>query len=152
MDDGFGSGYDSKARDLEEFDPVKMATSKFVLFIVSTYGEGDPTDSAMTFAKWLKDEDNSLGNQGLKTMQFAVFGLGSTQYEHYNKMAKDTDARLCELGAERFCRLGLGDDNGMTMEEDFEKWREEVFTLLAKRVGTVSLTTISFQGGMDEAG
>lgn len=132
------AGWESKARDLEEFDPLQMAQSKLVVFVVSTYGEGDPTDSAMSFAKWLKDEENLLGNQGLQSMQYAVFGLGSTQYEQYNKMGKMTDARLAELGAERFFQLGLGDDNGTTLEEDFDKWREELFSVLAKRAGTVS--------------
>jgi len=129
------TGYQAKARDLEDFDPEKMIASKLVVFILATYGEGDPTDNAMNFAKWIQDYDGALGNQGLCNMQYAVFGLGSTQYEHYNKMGIDTDARLSDLGAERIYRLGLGDDNGTTLEEDFDKWREELWPALAEKLG-----------------
>jgi len=41
-----------------------------------------------------------------------VFGLGNRQYEMFNKVAKDVDAKMEKLGAERCYQLGLGDDDG----------------------------------------
>jgi sulfite reductase alpha subunit-like flavoprotein len=45
------------------------------------------------------------------TVSFTVFGLGNTQYEFYNKTAKDVDALLETRGAYRVYKLGLGDNN-----------------------------------------
>lgn len=49
---------------------------------------------------------------------FTVFGLGNTQYEFYNKTAKDADALLETRGAHRVYQLGLGDNNA-SMEDDY---------------------------------
>lgn len=106
--------------DLETFTPEKLQCTSLAVFLLATYGEGDPTDNAMQFAKWLKNEDGELSEQALGGLKFAVFGLGSTQYEHYNKMGKVAHKRLQELGATPVVELGLGDE--LTVEDDFEQW------------------------------
>ena len=40
-----------------------------------------------------------------------VFGLGNKTYEHYNIIGRYVDKRLEQLGAERICELGEGDDD-----------------------------------------
>ena len=40
-----------------------------------------------------------------------VFGLGNKTYEHYNTIGRYIDKRLEELGAERVCERGEGDDD-----------------------------------------
>jgi NADPH-ferrihemoprotein reductase len=59
-------------------------------------------------------------------MQYTVFGLGNKTYEQYNKMGKDTDKHLENKGAKRLYSLGLGDDDH-SLEEDFEKWKRELW-------------------------
>lgn len=46
------------------------------IFLMATHGEGDPTDNAIEFTKWLKDEDRD--SHSLKNMKYTVFGLGNT--------------------------------------------------------------------------
>lgn len=46
-----------------------------------------------------------------KNISYTVFGLGNTQYEHYNKIGIETDKFLEEKGARRVYKLGLGDNN-----------------------------------------
>ena len=43
---------------------------------------------------------------------FAVFGLGNTSYELYNKSGKVLDRQLEQCGGTREMEIGLGDDDG----------------------------------------
>lgn len=49
---------DDLARVGQEID------GSLVIFVMATYGEGDPTDNAQEFFDWLKETNDSL--QGLK--------------------------------------------------------------------------------------
>ena len=88
--------------------------------MMATYGEGEPTDNAAKFYKWLKSDE--VESDYLQKLKFSVFGLGNRQYEHYNKMGKDTDKFLAKFGGNRFYTYGEGDDDG-SLEEDFESWK-----------------------------
>ena len=84
---------------------------------MATYGEGDPTDNAAEFVdEWLKNEDTEIDDT-----KFAVFGLGNTEYEHYNSTGKLVNSRMEAIGGERVFKLGLGDDSG-DIEDDFNDW------------------------------
>ena len=54
-------GFKPKLVDLEDFDaatafqPHSPAFPPLCIFAMATYGEGDPTDNASEFVKWLKD-------------------------------------------------------------------------------------------------
>ena len=43
--------------------------------VVATYGEGDPTDNAVEFYKWIHEDGRE--QDCLKGMNFAVMGLGN---------------------------------------------------------------------------
>ncbi len=61
----------------------------------------------------------------LRDLDFAVFGLGNKQYEHYNNMGRFIDAALAKCGGSRIAPIGLGDDDD-DLEGDFENWKENV--------------------------
>lgn len=44
-------------------------------------------------------------------INYCIFGLGNTQYEHYNKTALDIDKLMQNNGAVRIYKVGLGDNN-----------------------------------------
>jgi len=88
------------------------------VFMLATYGEGDPTDNAVEFNEKLTNDGMDLSG-----MKYAVFGLGNKTYEHFNKMGKFADAKLEELGAKRVHILGVGDDDA-NLEDDFITWKE----------------------------
>ena len=56
-------------------------------------------------------------------MNYAVFGLGDTQYEHFNKIGIDTDKGLEKNGANRLSKICLGDANS-SLEDDYEEWKK----------------------------
>ena len=91
-EEGRQRGFDAKMVDLEDFDPQMMMATKRALFLMATYGEGEATDNAMKFYKWMKPEkdemDMAAEDGALTGMEYGVFGLGNSQYEHFNRMGK----------------------------------------------------------------
>ncbi|KAH7926436.1 sulphite reductase hemo protein, beta subunit [Leucogyrophana mollusca] len=93
-----------------------LAQEEYVVFVTSVAGQGEPPQNGRTLFKAL----NAAANRGEKPfskLRFSVFGLGDSHYwprpedaHYYNKPCKDLDARLEQLGGQRFADLGLGDD------------------------------------------
>lgn len=135
-EEGRQRGFDAKMVDLEDFEPGMMVTCKRALFLMATYGEGEATDNAMKFYKWIKPEkdemDTAAEDGALTEMEFGVFGLGNSQYEHFNRMGKTTDASLEKLGATRVVAYNQGDDDG-NLEEDFDNWKCAMWPVLTDR-------------------
>ena len=90
-------GFSAKAIDLEDYDPEDLQNEELVIFLVATYGEGEPTDNAQEFYNWLS-EDSDRTEDELSNLQFAVFGLGNSQYEFFNAMGKQFDKLLEQYG------------------------------------------------------
>lgn len=90
------------------------------IFCMATHGEGDPTDNAKAFVQWLTDPKEN--HEQISGFKFTVFGLGNTQYEHYNKIGRVVNKSLEDCGAIRIFKYGEGDDN-QSLEEDFNDWK-----------------------------
>ena len=96
--------FEAKVVDLEEYESHKFK-EKLCVFLMATYGEGDPTDNAKAFYKWLKSE--AMDKETLKGLKFVVFGLGNSQYQHYNAMGRNVNKLLEDLGGERYIIISL---------------------------------------------
>nr|XP_031302626.1 S-adenosyl-L-methionine-dependent tRNA 4-demethylwyosine synthase TYW1-like [Camelus dromedarius]XP_031303722.1 S-adenosyl-L-methionine-dependent tRNA 4-demethylwyosine synthase TYW1-like [Camelus dromedarius] len=129
--------------DLKEYDPddhlVEEVTSKNVCaFLVATYTDGRPTESAEWFCKWLEEasSDFRFGKTYLKGMKYAVFGLGNSAYvSHFNKVGKNVDKWLWMLGAHRVMTRGEGDCDVVkskhgSIEADFRAWKAKFISRL----------------------
>ncbi|MES1917187.1 MAG: hypothetical protein MHM6MM_008941, partial [Cercozoa sp. M6MM] len=112
-------GFATTVVDAAEFDADSLNDHSFVVLLMATHGEGEPTDSTIALYEHIKERTDDL-----EDVNFAVFGLGNTQYEFYNAVAKFFDTRFEELGAKRVCDVGLGDDD-YCLEDDFADWRQK---------------------------
>lgn len=137
-------GLKTMVADLEEYDYDNLDTfpeDKVAVFVLATYGEGEPTDNAVDFYNFLQEDDISFSKGGspddkpLSNLKYVAFGLGNNTYEHYNSMVRRVDAKLTKLGATRIGEAGEGDDGAGTMEEDFLSWKEPMWVKLAKAMG-----------------
>jgi NADPH-ferrihemoprotein reductase len=134
-------GLETMVADLEEYDFENLdavPSDKILMFVLATYGEGEPTDNAVDFYEFLTGEDVSFtggANPALGNLKYIAFGLGNSTYEHYNSMVRNVDKALTRLGAERICTAGEGDDGAGTMEEDFMAWKDQMWSALAEKLG-----------------
>mmetsp|Transcript_25095 Transcript_25095/g.34969 ORF Transcript_25095/g.34969 Transcript_25095/m.34969 type:complete len:630 (-) Transcript_25095:83-1972(-) len=123
-------GYSPNISDVEEYGfQDKLEDESFVVLLLATFGEGEPTDSAQDFDGWLKDQDQK---DMFDKMTFAVFALGNKQYEKFCEMGKKTDRKLARLGGERLLEVGLGDDDA-SIEDDFNEWKQKFFQAADKK-------------------
>merc|ERR1719158_2231147 len=118
---------DPEEEDMDELQRLgeveeHLGAPCLTVFMVATYGEGDPTDNAVE----LKEKLTSDG-MDLSGIKYAVFGLGNKTYEHFNAMGKFCDAKLEELGGTRVHIMGSGDDDA-NLEDDFITWKEAFWT------------------------
>ncbi|OLL23051.1 NADPH--cytochrome P450 reductase [Neolecta irregularis DAH-3] len=133
-------GLKSMTADPEDYDLDTLDTfpnNKLAMFILATYGEGEPTDNAVGFTELICGQDTTFSNGGgidekpLSNLKYVAFGLGNKTYEHYNAMVRKVDSALAQLGAQRLGDAGEGDDGDGTMEEDFLSWKEGMWDAVA---------------------
>ena len=74
-----------------------MKKEKYLVFLVSTDGEGEPPVAAEELYEFI----NSERAPNLECLHYSVLGLGDSSYKHYCKIGKDFDQRLEQLGATR---------------------------------------------------
>lgn len=127
MEEAKAKGFNAKMFDLEEFEPDLLASTRLAIFLMATYGEGEPTDNAAKFYKWLKNDSGDVAPGFLSSVKFSVFGLGNKQYEHFNKMGKAVNQLMEVHGATRVFEYGEGDDD-TALEEDFEAWKGKMLS------------------------
>jgi NADPH-ferrihemoprotein reductase len=134
-------GLETMVADLEDYDFENLDSvpeDKVIMFVLATYGEGEPTDNAVDFYEFITGEGVSFSNSAdpaLGNLNYVAFGLGNNTYEHYNSMVRNVNAALEKLGAHRIGAAGEGDDGAGTMEEDFLAWKDPMWTALAEKMG-----------------
>ncbi|XP_027718246.1 S-adenosyl-L-methionine-dependent tRNA 4-demethylwyosine synthase isoform X1 [Vombatus ursinus] len=129
--------------NLKEYDPddhlgEEVTSKNICVFLVATYTDGRPPDSAEWFCKWLEEASNDFrfGKTYLKGMRYAVFGLGNSVYEsNFNKVGKNIDRWLWMLSARRVMTCGEGDGNVVksrhgSLEADFAAWQARFLSRL----------------------
>uniref|UniRef100_A0A8C7D0J6 tRNA 4-demethylwyosine synthase (AdoMet-dependent) n=1 Tax=Oncorhynchus kisutch TaxID=8019 RepID=A0A8C7D0J6_ONCKI len=88
---------------------LQCSNKSVCVFLLATYTDGQPTENAEWFCKWLEEAstDFRYGKTYLKGLRCAMFGLGNSVYgSHYNM---NVDKWLWMLSG--ICVLSRGDSN-----------------------------------------
>lgn len=81
------------------------------------------------------------GEKPFSRVKFAICGLGDTSYELYNEMGTYFDKSFETLGAERVFKLGACNAETFTTEEDFCKWKAELWPSLCDHYRVTDTTS-----------
>ncbi|ENH71776.1 NADPH--cytochrome P450 reductase [Fusarium oxysporum f. sp. cubense race 1] len=132
-------GLDPMVADLEEYDYndlSELSKQVVLMFVLATYGEGEPTDNAQDFYTYITGgEDGDQPDADLQNVKYVAFGLGNSTYEHYNAMVRRVSKALDQLGAKNLASVGEADDAAGTTEEDFLAWKQDMWPKLVQEFG-----------------
>jgi len=118
-------GFQATCSAMDQFKPQALKHVRILLIVVSTHGEGDPPDNALSFYEFLHGRKAPR----LEGLKFSVLALGDSSYEHFCKTGKDFDKRLEELGGQRiFPRV----DCDVDFEDPAQAWMEGVLNALSE--------------------
>lgn len=122
------------AADLSDYDAETIScipASKIAVFIMSTFGEGDPSDNAGDFWRYLNAKSIE---EKLTNLNYAAIGLGNTNYQHYNRVIDVVTSTIDRLGATAILPTARVDDAEGTTEAQFIEWRESLLATLQRRL------------------
>jgi sulfite reductase (NADPH) flavoprotein alpha-component len=115
-----GRGFQVTVSSMSDFKPNNLKKVQNLLIVVSTHGEGDPPDNALSFYEFL----HSRRAPKLDDLRFSVLSLGDSSYEFFCQTGKEFDQRLEELGG---TRLYPRVDCDLDYDEPAAEWLEGVF-------------------------
>src|SRR5438309_4879662 len=117
-------GLAAKLADMGDYKVRQLKDEQDLLFVVSTYGEGDPPQPAVGFFEFLEGPRAPKLNE----VRYSVLALGDSTYDKYCEAGKRIDTRLEELGA---TRLHQRVDCDIDYEDPAAAWSTALVGLLA---------------------
>lgn len=109
---------------MTDYKPKQLKKETHLLVVVSTYGEGEPPESAVDLYEQLKK--GKVGK--LEGLKFAVLGLGDSSYEFFCQTGKDFDSLLTKAGADRVHELASLD---VDYQDAAKAWGEQALNAIA---------------------
>lgn len=110
--------------NISRLKPADLVSHALVLFVVSTWGDGEPPSDATDFHYDLEKAELDLSG-----LRYAVLGLGDRDYSDFNGFARKLDERLAALGATPVLARVEAD---LDYEDTYVAWADAVFPLIAE--------------------
>ncbi|TDO16216.1 sulfite reductase (NADPH) alpha subunit [Bacillus subtilis] len=121
-------GFQVTVSSMSDFKPNQLKKVNNLLIVVSTHGEGEPPDNALSFHEFL----HGRRAPKLEDLRFSVLALGDSSYEFFCQTGKEFDQRLEELGGKR---ISPRVDCDLDYDEPAAEWLESVFKGLSEAGG-----------------
>jgi sulfite reductase (NADPH) flavoprotein alpha-component len=135
-------GFAPTIHDLAKYPTAQLSSEKHLLVVTSTYGDGEPPDSAKSFWEFLSGGSAPK----LEQTRFSVLSLGDSNYPKFCQFGKDVDTKLAALGAKAVVpRM----DCDVDYEEPFSKWLTTAVPALAQAAGAGSSSSSSSSSSAD---
>jgi sulfite reductase (NADPH) flavoprotein alpha-component len=116
--------FETEIHDMATYDRTRLAKEQNLLIITSTYGDGEPPDTATDLHGWLMSDSAPR----LDGVSYSVLALGDSSYPDYCKCGIEFDTRLSALGASRiYSRVDVDVDP----DKPYAEWSAGVLATLA---------------------
>ncbi|WP_213776639.1 sulfite reductase flavoprotein subunit alpha [Caballeronia sp. dw_276] len=120
------AGKAARCLPISALDSVSLAAARCVLFVVSTYGDGQAPDRARSFVRQMMGRPAPSGG-----FSYAVLALGDREYPDFCHFGRQIDEWLTKAGARKlFERIEM---NGRDDESE-QRWRRQLSKLGAAAV------------------
>ena len=132
-------GFKVTVSSMSDFKPNNLKKLENLLIVVSTHGEGEPPDTAITFYEFVHGKRAPK----LDGLRYSVLSLGDSSYEFFCQTGKDFDKKLEELGG---TRIHPRVDCDLDYDDPAAAWVEGVLSALpgeqnAEPISSAAATT-----------
>jgi sulfite reductase (NADPH) flavoprotein alpha-component len=111
-------GLKASVKNIATLDKDALATAPTILFLLSTFGEGEAPDAARGFARKLLKTTLPLAS-----LQFAILGLGDRRYADYCAFAAAVERWLLANGAQPlFERINVNNGDVQAIQQ----WQQQI--------------------------
>jgi sulfite reductase (NADPH) flavoprotein alpha-component len=118
------ANFSAELHDMVAYDRTRLNQEKNLLIITSTYGDGEPPDSAAELHQWLMSESTPR----LEGVSYSVLALGDSSYPDFCKCGIEFDTRLETLGATRiYSRVDVDVDP----DAPYAEWSSAILSKLS---------------------
>ncbi len=131
-----------KLKAIQQYNPADIAKENYLIFITSTHGEGEFPENAKEFINFL-DRDRP----DLSDINYAIIGLGDSNYPLFCKAAIDLEEKFSALGANNWQKISNFD---LDFENHLQNYYQNLEKALfeekkqEKRISLVKLVKILF--------
>ncbi|MDP4625712.1 MAG: sulfite reductase subunit alpha [Akkermansiaceae bacterium] len=137
--------FEPSLNDMATYDRERLPKEENLLIITSTYGDGEPPDTALELHTWLMAD----GAPSLEGVSYSVLSLGDSSYPDFCQCGTEFDTRLAELGAKRiYDRVDVDVDP----DEPYAVWSKAVIALLSPAAGAVVTSGAADEEEHEETG
>lgn len=117
---------EATVENISKLKPAALTSHGLVLFVVSTWGDGEPPSDGTDFYYDL--EKAALDLSGVR---YSILGLGDRDYADFNGFARKLDERLAALGAKALTARVEAD---LDYEDTYNEWVNQVIPAIGETV------------------